>query len=105
MLIRENRWRAQRYGFTRGLIDFGKAEIVDYHDLLEELIELTAEDQEILDCVAEVAQAREILHRGSSADNQVRVYDAALAANKSEQEALDEVVDWLIDETVHDIPV
>ncbi|RED54033.1 carboxylate-amine ligase [Aestuariispira insulae] len=105
MLINENRWRAQRYGFSQGLIDFGKAQIIDYADLLEELIELTAEDQEILGCVREVAQAREILHRGSSADNQVRVYNEALAANKTEQQALDDVVDWLIDETVHDIPV
>jgi len=40
MLIRENRWRAQRYGIDQGLIDFGKGVIVPYEELLEELIAL-----------------------------------------------------------------
>lgn len=99
MLINENRWRAQRYGYDKGLIDFGRGEIVDYADLLEELIDLTREDQERLGCVAEVAHAREILKRGTSAHNQIRTYKDALAAGKSEEEALNAVVDWLIVES------
>ena len=30
MLVNENRWRAQRYGFDEGLVDFGKGEVVPY---------------------------------------------------------------------------
>ena len=105
MLINENRWRAQRYGFSNGLIDFGKGEIANYAGLLDELIELTSEDQDRLNCRAEVASAREILVRGSSADNQVRVYHEALDSGEDQAAALDAVVDWLIEETVHDIPV
>ena len=48
MLISENRWRAQRYGLDGGLVDFGKGEIVPCVSLLEELIELVAEDAEAL---------------------------------------------------------
>src|SRR5690606_35283232 len=44
LLINENRWRAQRYGFDAGLVDFGKGEIVPYSQLLEEIISLTAQD-------------------------------------------------------------
>jgi carboxylate-amine ligase len=38
MLIAENRWLAQRYGFEKGLVDFGRGERLPYADLLEELI-------------------------------------------------------------------
>ena len=103
MLVQENRWRAQRYGFDKGLVDFGKGRIVDYPDLLEEIIELVREDAERLDCVAEVENARDILARGTSAHRQIAVYDAARTAGAGEGEALGAVVDWLIDETVRGV--
>ena len=55
LLIAENRWRAIRYGADEGLIDFGKGEIVPFHTLLEELLQLVQEDVQALDCAAEVA--------------------------------------------------
>ncbi|WP_420549849.1 carboxylate-amine ligase [Curvivirga sp.] len=103
MLVNENRWRAQRYGHVKGLIDFGRGEIISYSELLEEMIDLTKEDQERLGCVAEVAHARTILERGTSAQNQVRVYDKAITSGASEEQALHAVVDWLIKETVTDL--
>ena len=102
-LIEQNRWLAQRHGFDKGLVDFGAGKLVDYASLLEEIIELTKEDQARLDCVEEVAHARTILSRGTSAHNQRRVYAEAKAAGATEQEALEKVVDWLIEETVRDI--
>ena len=54
VMVAENRWRAQRYGFDEGLIDFGKGKIVPYAELFEELVELIREDAEYFDCVAEV---------------------------------------------------
>jgi carboxylate-amine ligase len=99
MLVNENRWRAQRYGTDEGLVDFGKREIVPYADLLEELIAITAEDAAHFGCAAEVAHARTILARGTSAHAQRRVYEEALAAGASKAEALGAVVDWLIGET------
>ena len=39
-LVRENRWRAQRYGTTEGLVDFGEGALVPFPTLLEELFDL-----------------------------------------------------------------
>ena len=50
MLVNENRWRAQRYGFDQGLVDFGKGEIVPYARLLDELIDLTAPEAARFGC-------------------------------------------------------
>jgi glutamate---cysteine ligase / carboxylate-amine ligase len=100
MLIDENRWRAQRYGSDRGLVDFGRGAIVPYPELLEEILALIAEDARYFGCEAEAAHAREILARGTSAHRQIAVFEAALAAGASRTEALAAVVDWLIAETV-----
>ena len=98
-LINENRWRAMRYGFESGLIDFGRGELVPYADLLEEVIELVQPDAEALGCLDEVAHARRILERGTSADNQIAVYRRALAQGAGPEDASRAVVDWLVQET------
>ena len=96
MLVNENRWRAQRYGFDEGLVDFGKGAIVPYADLLEDMIQLTAEDQEVFGGQREVAEARAIMARGTSAHRQLATYQAAIAGGAGRQEALQAVVDMLI---------
>jgi carboxylate-amine ligase len=100
MLVQENRWRAQRYGYDQGLVDFGKGVIVPYDELLEEMFSLIREDAEALDCVAEVEWAREILKRGTSAHQQLKRYEEALSEGATRHEALVEVVDFLIGETL-----
>lgn len=99
MLITENRWRAQRYGLDEGLVDFGKGRIVPCADLVAELIELVREDAEALDCVKEVENLNQIISRGTSAHQQVTCYDTAIGAGKSENEALQAVVDHLVQKT------
>ncbi|MDZ3838016.1 MAG: carboxylate-amine ligase [Rhodospirillales bacterium] len=100
MLIEENRWRAKRYGIDEGLIDFGKGEVVPCADLLEELIELTKEDAEALDCVDELLHSRHILTTGTSAHRQLATFAAAMDAGRTRPDALCSVVDMLVDETV-----
>lgn len=100
MLISENRWRAQRYGFDEGLVDFGLGRVIPYTDLVEEILGFVREDAEFFGCTAEVEHAREILRRGTSAHRQVRVYENALARGAERPEALRAVVDNLIEETV-----
>ncbi|MBM3534926.1 MAG: carboxylate-amine ligase [Alphaproteobacteria bacterium] len=100
MLIDENRWRAQRYGTEEGLVDFGKGTVVPYRDLLEEILELVAPDAAHFGCEAEVAHARTILERGTSADRQRKVYKEAIAAGAAPAVALKRVVEWLAAETV-----
>ena len=99
MLVSENRWRAMRYSFDEGLIDFAKGTIVPFAELLEEILALTAEDAEALGCVSEVASVRDILSRGTSAHRQLEAHELSTAAGKSSEEALMAVVDSLIEET------
>lgn len=100
MLIEENIWRAQRYGITGSLMDFGIGSLVPFADLMEELIDLLAEDAEELGCLEEVQHARVIASRGTSSDHQLKVYHEALAAGSTQEEALRAVVDFLVERTV-----
>ena len=97
-LVAENRWRAQRYGTTEGLIDFGRGEIVDMAVLVEEILELIAEDAAFFDSVAEIGAARDMLSRGPSAERQRAVFAAARETGQTEAEALQSVVRHLIEE-------
>jgi carboxylate-amine ligase len=99
MLVRENRWRAMRYSFDEGLIDFARGEIVPFERLLDEILELTYEDARELDCEAEVASVRDILSRGTSAHRQLKAHELSLAAGKSREESLRAVVDTLVTDT------
>jgi len=100
VLVDENRWRAQRYGVEGSLVDFGKGELVEFADLVDELLDLVRVDAVRLGCVAEVEHAREIVARGTSADRQLHVFHAARAAGAEIDEALREVVDHLVEDTV-----
>ena len=99
MLINENRWRAQRYGIDKGLVDFGKGRIVPFHELADEMVELVAEDADALGCRAEVEHVRRVARDGTSAHRQRAAHKAALDAGADAQGALDAVVDHLINET------
>ena len=99
-LLEENRWRAQRYGIEGSLFDFGKGELVDYRDLLDEVLSLIAEDAAALGCSGEVARARIIAAEGTSADRQLAVHARALEEGASPEAALSAVVDHLMAETV-----
>ena len=98
-LLEENRWRAQRYGVDDKLFDLGKGALVPYADLLEEILELVAEDADALGCRAEVAHARTIVREGTSADRQLRVRAEAEKSGATEEAAMHRVVDHLIAET------
>ena len=100
MLVRENRWRAQRYGAEDGLIDFGICRIVPFGDLLEELLELTRPDAEYFGCRAEIEHCRSILTDGTSARRQVETYRAGLADGLAPEDAIRAVVARLVEETV-----
>ena len=103
-LLDENRWRAQRYGVDGSLIDFGRGELVAFGDLVEEMLELFAEDAAHFDCRKEVGHARTILRRGTSAHRQLAVYNDAVTRGAGHEEALRAVVDALVAETLADVP-
>ncbi len=99
MLVQENRWRAMRYGFEQGLIDFGQSKVRPSQDLMDELIDLIHPDAVALECEAEVAAARDILSRGNSAMRQLAVYHQSLSEGDDPEQALRNVVDHLVSET------
>lgn len=99
MLIQENRWRAQRYGFDEGLVDFGKGDVMPFAGLLDEIIGLVTDHATALDCLAEVEHARDIVRRGTSAHRQMAIFEAAMAGGADKREALVKVVDYLVEET------
>jgi len=103
MLISENRWRAQRYGVTEGLIDFGRGEIVPFPDLLDELIDLIEEDAGILHSVREVEGARDILAAGTSASRQRAAAQAAADQGADHEGQMRAVVAHLIEEFSADL--
>lgn len=94
-LLDENRWRAQRYGTTEGLIDFGAGRITPFSELQDEFVEMLAEDAEALGTLDEIAALREILDGGTSSERQRRAHAQAVAVGQSPGPA---VVRHLIDE-------
>lgn len=103
MLIRENRWRAMRYSFDEGLIDFALGRVVPFEDLVDEIVALTAEDAKALGCEAELASVRKILGRGTSAHRQLKAYELAAASGADPEDCLKSVVDTLISDTADGI--
>ncbi len=99
MLIRENRWRAMRYSFDEGMIDLARGAVIPFEDLIEEMLELIAEDAVALGCEKELAGVRDILKRGTSAHRQLQDYEREIAAGASPEESLKSVVDRLIQDT------
>ncbi|NOX69234.1 MAG: carboxylate-amine ligase [Gammaproteobacteria bacterium] len=103
MLIYENRWRAMRYSFDEGLIDFAKGELVPFDQLLLDILSMTAEDAAALDCETEIAHVHDIMSRGTSAHRQLKSYELARASGQSREDALKAVVDTLISDTAEGV--
>ena len=97
-LLNENRWRAQRYGVSGGLIDFGSKRIVPMPELIEELTNLLEQDAQTLGCLPEIQTAHEIVAKGNSSDRQRAVFSTALQAGKTKAQALRDIVRHLIQE-------
>tara|TARA_B100000427_G_C15519256_1_gene599565 strand:+ start:1667 stop:2794 length:1128 start_codon:yes stop_codon:yes gene_type:complete len=101
MLISENRWRAQRYGIEKNLVDFGKSQLVSYEKLLDELIDLVRNDAKELNCMNELKKIKNICKVGTSADKQIKIYKEEIKKTNNKKEALEKVLKFLIKETVN----
>ncbi|PXW70858.1 carboxylate-amine ligase [Loktanella sp. PT4BL] len=95
-MVEENRWRAQRYGTSEGLIDFGRKALIPFSQAVDEILALIAEDAVALECEAEVKAAREIVANGTSADHQREVFSQAKQAGATDKEALSAVAASLV---------
>jgi carboxylate-amine ligase len=74
MLIEENKWRAVRYGLDGKMIDFGKRKEVPVRDLIKEMLEFVDDVIDDLRSRKEIRHIQTILERGTSADEQLRVW-------------------------------
>lgn len=102
-LIEENRWRAQRYGLSEGLIDFGIGKVVPVEETLAELVELVTPHAEFLGCLDEVQIVFDIFDQGNSSQRQVGVFHEATKKGADPKEALREVLRSLIAEFSQDL--
>jgi carboxylate-amine ligase len=96
-LIRENKWRALRFGIQGELIDFGKEQAVPERDLALELLEFLDDVVDELGSRSEVEHLRKILDEGTSADRQLRVF--------ADTGDLNAVVDHIVAETASGLTV
>jgi carboxylate-amine ligase len=99
-LIEENRWLAQRHGVGGELVDFGRGSTVPMRELIEELIDMLTEDATELGCLPQLENLRTIGQQGTSADRQLALYRDKIEAGAKPKEALRDVVDFLVAETV-----
>src|SRR6478672_7892056 len=96
-LIQENKWRAIRYGLDGMLLDLGKQKEVPVKDLIRELLEFVDDVLDPLGSRKEVEHVHTILERGTSADEQLRVWEES-------GRDLNNVVDMLIQRTMENVP-
>ena len=97
-LVGENRWRAQRYGTSEGMIDFGARAIVPFEALMQEMLALLAEDAEALGCARELERVLKVVAEGTSSMRQRAAYAAAREGGADQAGAMHAVVAALIDE-------
>jgi carboxylate-amine ligase len=96
MLIEENKWRALRYGLDGKMIDFGKSREVPVRDLIRELLEFVDDVVDDLGSREEIDHIYVILERGTSADEQLQVWQKT--------GDIKAVVDHLIEATMENVP-
>jgi len=97
MLIQENKWRAVRWGLDGKMIDFGKQKEVPVRDLILELLDFVDDVLDPLGSRKEVEHIHTILQRGTSADEQLEIYQ--------QTGDLKAVVDKLIERTTENVPL
>lgn len=97
MYIQENKWRAVRYGLDGKLLDLGKQKEVPVRDLIRELLEFIDDVVDELDSRKEIEHIHTILDRGTSADEQLRVFEETGGNFHA-------VVDMLVQNTMENVP-
>src|ERR1035437_5481416 len=96
-LILENKWRAIRYGLDGMLLDLGKQKEVPVKDLIREMLEFVDDVVDPLNSRKEIEHIHTILDRGTSADDQLRVYEESGGDFNA-------VVDMLMATTLENVP-
>ncbi|WP_194775935.1 carboxylate-amine ligase [Pararhodonellum marinum] len=94
-LIKENKWRAARYGLENNMIDFGLKKEVPTKALIMELLEFIDDVVDELGSREEINYVHTILEQGTGADKQLAVFQ--------ESGELKKVVDFITGEFTKDL--
>lgn len=92
-LVKENKWRAARYGLDGCMIDFGKQEEVPTRQLILELLDFIDDVVDELGSRHEVEYALKMMEMGTGADRQLQMF--------RDTGDLHRVVDFILQETAH----
>ncbi|MDJ0832796.1 MAG: carboxylate-amine ligase [Gammaproteobacteria bacterium] len=98
-LVDQNRWRAIRYGYDEGFVNFSQRRIVSISELLPEIVDMVSADAEALGCLDELQQVLRIPERGTSAHQQLAIYQQGIKESGDARAAMQRVVDYLIETT------
>ncbi len=88
--VRENKWRAARYGLDAEIIRDEEGNLLSLRRSISDLVEMLTPTAEKLGCAADLARVNDMLERGTSATRQREVY--------SKTRDLSAVVDSLVAE-------
>lgn len=99
-IVDENRWRAKRDGIQARFIAQASNDATPATEVLGDLLTVVAAEAEELDCGHVLQSLQLILDRGTSAHEQLRIYEEMRTAGESRAAALGAVVDWLERATV-----
>lgn len=100
-LVKENKWRAQRFGIGADLVDpFSRCSSIKAGHMAMSLIDFLREDARALDCLPEIERAADIVERGTSSDQQIALFEQALQQGVPGRKAMARVMWWLNTETM-----
>lgn len=94
-LIDENRWRAKRDGIKAEFILETSNEVAPIAAVVKDLMTACAEQIDRLDCAKALKPIERILSEGTSAHQQLKLYNDSRAAGDDSLPALLKVIDWL----------
>ena len=75
MMVRQNKWRAARYGLDASLVDARDYKVVPVRDRVEQLIQRLHGISQDLGCESELLAVRDILGGGGWAKRQREIYE------------------------------
>lgn len=99
-IVDENRWRAKRDGIGARFIAPGSSSEISVADTLHESLAILSDQIERLECGRALATLQDILDRGTSAHEQLRLYDERRIRGDTPAAALKAVLKWVEHTTV-----
>jgi carboxylate-amine ligase len=96
-IVRENKWRAQRYGVKGTFARLERDGPITIAQMLEDVIAEVTPDAEALGCLDAILHCRHIVARGTSADQQLAIFEEY---PDDPEQGLRKVSEWLVEATV-----